>query len=122
MGLLSKPAFGPKASLIYVTLGSLIMVWTGVYYVFKYWGTSMPEQTGFYITGFFLTGFTLLAIGLLVGQLGRAARRAELPPDDAMREETRVRQTEAANPNPVAPHPANDSPPPAGYQPSNTPR
>ena len=32
MPLLSKPAFGPRTAIIYITIGSLIDVWTAVWY------------------------------------------------------------------------------------------
>ena len=51
-------------------------VWTIVSLVFY-----PPEfRTGyFWVVGFLMTGLALLVIGLLLGQIGRAARTAELP-------------------------------------------
>lgn len=102
MAMLSKPSFGPRTSLIYITSGALIIVWTGVYYAFKIMGhEGNHENAMFWIVGLLLTGATLIAVGLLLGQIGRAARKAELPPEEVTKDEARVQQSAAANPNPA---------------------
>ena len=105
MAMLSNPAFGPRVALIYMTIGSLIDVWTGViWYYFIY---SNPEPvshtTHFLVTAFLLTGATLMALGLFLGPLGQYARKAELPPKEAEKKEEAIQQTAAATPHPVAP-------------------
>ena len=55
----------------------------------------------FWLVGLFLTGLTLVIIGLLLGQIGQAARRAEMPPSDVINAEARIQQTAAANPQPA---------------------
>ena len=104
MSLLSKPSFGPRVALIYVTLGSLVALWTGVYWWFKAYGVEgTSENTKFWLIGFFLTGLILIFIGLIIGPLGQSARRAELPPSEAMHKEQAVQQTAAAVPNVAVP-------------------
>jgi hypothetical protein len=89
MALLSKPSPAARAALLYITLGSLTLVWSIVWY---FWLRSQHAQQDvpFFSTaqdyvclGTLLTGLTLLVIGLAVGRIGRAARHAELPPPEA---------------------------------------
>jgi hypothetical protein len=104
MSMLSRPSFGPRVALIYVTLGSLIALWTGVYWWFKVSGDAgTSENTKFWLIGFFLTGMVLIFIGLIIGPLGQQARKAELPPSEAIHKEQAVQQTAAAVPNVAVP-------------------
>jgi hypothetical protein len=103
MPMLTTPAFGPRTAIIYVTVGLLIDVWTAVWY-FSFGrpaGETLSNTTWFWLAGFFLTGLSLIGIGLFLGPLGRAARKAELPPTDAIAMEAAIQQTSAAVPNPV---------------------
>ena len=103
MPLLSQPAFGPRTAIIYITLGTLIDVWTTVWY-FAFARDSagvMTRNTQFWLLGLFLTGLTLILIGFFLGQIGRSARKAELPPKEAQADEAAIQQTAAANPQPV---------------------
>jgi hypothetical protein len=80
MAMLSHPSFGPRTALTYVTIGALLDVWTGVwFFAFRPSGDLSPTAT-FWVWGLFLTGLALIVIGLLLGPLGRFARKAELPP------------------------------------------
>jgi hypothetical protein len=114
MAVLSYPSFGPRTAIWYVTVGLLVDVWTAVWY-FAFGrpaGESLSNTTCFWLAGFFLTGLSLIGIGLFLGRLGRAARRAELPPEDAMALEGHIQQTAAANPSPVvASQPVNPATP-----------
>jgi hypothetical protein len=103
MPLLSHPAFGPRTAIIYITVGTLIDVWTTVwYFAFARDSTGeMTRNTQFWLLGLFLTGLTLILIGFFLGHIGRAARKAELPPKEAQADETAIQQTAAANPQPV---------------------
>ncbi len=77
MAILNKLTGAFPTALIYITVGTLITVWTLVYWVLK----SPATQSGhFWVVGFFLTGLSFLLIGLMLGKIGRAARAAELPP------------------------------------------
>lgn len=99
MPVLSHPAFGPKASLVYITFGCLLDIWVAVwYFAFVRGGETQPTNTTwFWLYGLFLTGLMLLVIGLLLGKIGQAARRAELPPGEALSAEASIQQTAAAN-------------------------
>lgn len=103
MGMMSHPAFGPKAALAYITVGALMDVWTAVWYFAKVrpHPESVTENTWFWLSGLFITGLVLMGIGFFLGQIGRAARKAELPPSEAARAEANIQQTAAAVPNPV---------------------
>ena len=129
MSLLSHPAFGPRVALIYVTVGALIDVWTAVYY-FAFVRGRLDENsnTWFWVVGLLLTGMTLIALGLVLGPLGRAARKAELPPAEATAAEARVQYTAAATPHPIVAgavppgvQPAVPTPPAAPYGPTPAP-
>ena len=121
MAMLSKPSFGPRTSLIYITIGSLVLVWTAVYYAFFIAGDHKHHRTAlFWIVGFMLTGITLIVVGLLLGNIGRAARRAEMTPEEVTNAEAKVQQTAAANPkqSPPPPNAAQPAMPEAPAQPA----
>lgn len=103
MAILSNPAFGPKMSLTYITIGTLLDVWVGVWYFsfIRQEPGPLDSTTFFWLTGLFLTGLTLVLIGLFVGPIGRQARRAELPPSGYANKEAAIQQTAAATPHPI---------------------
>lgn len=104
MPMLSNPAFGPRTALAYVTGGTLMCVWTAVWYYTREY--ELTRSQWFWVAGFFLSGLTFVFLGLLLGPLGRAARQAELPPPEAVGAEAAIQQAAAANPPAVvAPHP-----------------
>lgn len=103
MSMLSNPAFGPRVALIYVTVGALIDVWTAVYYFTVARDREITNVTWFWLSGLFLTGLTLIVLGLVLGPLGRAARKAELPPPEAAPSEAAIQSRAAGTPHPVAP-------------------
>ena len=101
MPILSQPAFGPKLSIAFITGGALIDVWV---LVWRY--TVAPPELSptqrFMFWGLLLTGITFLTIGVFLGSIGRAARKAELPPtDETTRAEANVQAAAAANPHPA---------------------
>jgi hypothetical protein len=106
MPLLSKPSSAAFMAILYITLGALIDVWTGIWY--WYLKDHPPEQAGMYYwcAGFFLTGLTLLVIGLALGRIGRAALHAELPPSEATPSPNKVGPTVAGPPQVIVPTPA----------------
>jgi hypothetical protein len=111
MPILSQPSFGPRTALTYVTIGSLIDVWTGAwYFAFRDPSTPMSHTSSFWLVGLFLTGLTLIVLGLLLGPLGRSARKVELPPQEATSTEARIQQTAAATPRTVVPNGAGPAP------------
>ena len=96
MPMLSHPAFGPRTALAYVTGGTLLCVWTLVWYFTREY--KLAQSQWFWVAGLFLSGLTFVFLGLLLGPLGRAARQAELPPAEALKAEAAIQQTAAANP------------------------
>jgi uncharacterized membrane protein YdcZ (DUF606 family) len=112
MPVLSNPAFGLRTALGYVTGGTLLCVWTLVWYFTRDYDQVLSRTQWFWIAGLFFSGVTFIFLGLLLGPLGRAARQAELPPGDALRAEALIQQLAAAH-LPAAPPPAPAAPPPA---------
>ncbi len=100
MSILNAPTVAFSTSLIYITVGTLIDIWTIVSLVF-YRPTS--DWGLFLVVGFLVTGLALLTIGLLLGPIGRAARHAELPPTEVTPAVVQAEQTAAANPPAVIP-------------------
>ena len=100
MSILTNPSSAFSASLIYITVGTILDVWMIVTLVY-YRPTS--DWGNFLVIGFLVTGFALLVIGLLLGPIGRFARRAELPPEEVTAAVSQAEQTAAANPPPVVP-------------------
>jgi hypothetical protein len=105
MPILSQPAFGPRTALAYITGGLLLDVWTAVYY-FAYVrpAGAISSTTWFWLIGLFTTGLVFVLLGVFLGSIGRAARKAELPPEDVVQAEANIQATAAANPPAVAAH------------------
>ncbi|HEY1188826.1 MAG TPA: hypothetical protein VGE74_14320 [Gemmata sp.] len=101
MPVLSHPAFGPKVAIGYVTGGSLLCVWTLVWYFTR--EAELSRSQWFWIAGLFLSGITFIFLGLVLGPLGRVARQAEMPPPSALQAEAVIQQTAAAHQPVVAP-------------------
>src|SRR5262245_19854425 len=74
MALLSRPASAAYLSLVYITVGALIDVWSGIWYWYLTRNPPVQESTWYWCYGFILTGFVILVIGLAVGRIGRSAR------------------------------------------------
>jgi hypothetical protein len=100
MALLTQPSSAARTSLIYITVGALTLVWTGVWWAYlrHYPSEEVAGYTWYICYGLMLTGGVVLLIGLAVGQIGRQARHAELPPADAMNHETKVQEIQATAP------------------------
>jgi hypothetical protein len=90
---------------VYITVGALLDAWTAVWY---FWFARDQEgfisrNTWFWLSGLFLTGIILMLIGFYLGRIGRAARKAEMPPSEAVRAEAQIQQTAAAVPQTILP-------------------
>lgn len=70
----------PGTSLAYITIGAIMAVLAGTSYFF-FQGDAV---LGYIRTSFFALGIVLMVIGFTVGHIGRAARKAEVPPPEAM--------------------------------------
>ena len=90
MAILTTPSGAFPTSLVYITVGTLTDIWTIVTMIFY------PPETPagkFWLVGFLVTGLALFVIGIFLGHIGRAARRAELPPPEVtMRKSPRLRK------------------------------
>ncbi len=113
-----------RMSVFYITAGALIDVWTVAYYFFVMRPSALrnpadvTEGRWFWLAGFFFTGLALLAIGLLLGQIGRAAAKAEVTSTAAQPVPEQAQTppvSQQAPPPPVGYQ--QPSPPPVGYQP-----
>jgi hypothetical protein len=90
--ILSKPSSAAPASIFYITIGALLTVWSGIWYIYL---RNYPpsHQVVYYLCyGFLGTGLVLLAIGLTLGPLSRLARHAELPPSEVTPDTPKVAQ------------------------------
>jgi hypothetical protein len=116
MSILTNPSAAFPTSLIYITVGTLLDIWTITSLVYY------PPETNwgkFLVVGFLVTGIALLVIGLLLGPIGRAARRAELPPTEVTA--AVAEPTADANPPPVVPvRAATQEAPPIALKPTAT--
>jgi hypothetical protein len=95
MSIMTKPSAAFATALTYITVGTLIGIWTIV--AFRYY----PPETDrghFLLIGSMASGIALLVIGLLVGVIGRAARHAELPPAEVAHAVEQANVQAAAHP------------------------
>lgn len=100
MPILSQPAFGPKLAITFITGGVLMDVWTLVWRYTIAPSDLTPNQRFWYL-GLLLTGLTFFVIGAFLGSIGRAARKAEMPPaGEGTQAEEKIQAHAAANPNP----------------------
>ena len=100
MPILSQPAFGPKLAITFITGGVLLDVWTLVWRYTIAPSDLTPNQRFWYL-GLLLTGLTFFVIGAFLGTIGRAARKAEMPPaGEPTKAEERIQAHAASNPNP----------------------
>jgi hypothetical protein len=66
-----------RAALIYITVGALTVIWTGVWY--GYLINNPPVESAYYwCTGFLVTGLTMLFIGSGMAMISRSTRHADL--------------------------------------------
>ncbi len=91
--VMSKPSKAAHMAIAYVTLGSLLMVWSAIWYFWMVNHQAPADQPHndapfYWCAVIFFTGLTVFVIGLALGRIGRAGRRAELPPDVPLGERT----------------------------------
>ena len=80
---MSKPSGAASAALIYITLGSIMTVWSGIWFMYMRNNPPTQQWVNYLCLGFLVTGIVLMAIGFTLGPLSRWARHAELPPQEA---------------------------------------
>jgi hypothetical protein len=129
---LHQPSRGATLSLGYITVGTLLMIWTGLWYWrMQTTGEPPPPESLQNLTclGFFLSGAALVVIGLLVGRIGSEAKHADVPMGQIQAAAVTPQPNTAAAPAagaaataPVAGAvAANATPQPAGTQPAAQP-
>lgn len=79
---LSKPSGAAPASLLYITIGALMTVWSAIWYSYLHKSNSDNGASGYLCLGFLITGIVLLAIGFFLGPIARWSRHAEMPPSE----------------------------------------
>ena len=77
----SKSSAAP--ALIYITLGALMSVWSGVWFVYERNKPDASNGTYYICTGLLLTGLALLAIGFVLGRIAHKAQSMEIAQDAA---------------------------------------
>ena len=81
--LMSKPSGAAPATLVYITLGAIMTVWSGIWYMYLLNNPPQHPVINYICYGFLITGIVLLVIGIILGPISRWARHAELPPQEA---------------------------------------
>jgi len=66
-----------RLAVIYITLGALLVVWTGIWSLYLWSHGPVRDSTWYWNLGFLLSGLTLLGIGFSLGHIGRTARQAD---------------------------------------------
>ncbi len=114
MPILSKPSSAARTALIYITSGAILDIWTGVWFAYLRSHTPEGDTPYYWCAGFFITGLVLMVLGFAVGQIGRSARHAELPPPEVTPAAVNAEQTAAARApilaQPTAPIPGQVAP------------
>lgn len=82
MWIVNQSSTAARTALIYVTVGALTIIWTGMWYVYLLNNPPETAMSYYWCTGFLVTGLTLAVIGLGLGRISRSAQTAELPPKE----------------------------------------
>jgi hypothetical protein len=81
MSIFSKASSVASTSVIYITVGALTDVWSGIWFWYLLNNSPSTDATFYWCYGFMITGVTLVLIGLIIGRigwLGGDAHQAEL--------------------------------------------
>jgi hypothetical protein len=82
MWLFNQPSTAARTSLIYITIGAVSVIWTGVWYIYLLNNPPEAHSAYYWCGGLLVTGLTLILIGFGVGQIGRSARHADQLPQE----------------------------------------
>jgi hypothetical protein len=80
MWLYKQSSTTARTALIYITLGALIVIWAGVWYVDLYNNPAETSTAYYWCAGFMVTGLMLVLIGAAVGRIGQSTQLTALPP------------------------------------------
>ena len=96
--VMSKPSGAAPASLIYITLGALLTVWSGIWFMYLRNHPPGNQVVNYFCMGLMGTGIVLLLIGFTLGlrSPGTEARHAELPPGEVTGEAVQTERDRAA--------------------------
>jgi len=98
---------GARLAVVYLTVGSIIDVWSALWFFWMRSHAEGSDSSYFWCYGFFFTGLTLIIIGLALGRIGRSARQAEAPVDNTASAAAPPQMTAApAAPMPTTPQAA----------------
>ena len=101
MWLFIQSLTAARTALIYVTVGALIVIWTGIWYCYLYNNPPPEASTVYYwCTGFFITGLALVFIGIGLGRINQPVPQPIAPPQEVVH--AVVLQPVAPAPAPVA--------------------
>ncbi len=76
--LLRSQSKSASGAILYVTIGTLLMIWSGLwYFYFLRPDPNPPAWQSFTCMGTILSGFAIAAIGLMFGLIGRGAKAAD---------------------------------------------
>ena len=79
----SKPSSVAPAALIYITLGGLLSVWSGVWFIYLR-NTENASRGIYYIcAGLLLSGLGSMTIGFVLGRIAHRAHSVEIAQDEA---------------------------------------
>jgi hypothetical protein len=76
-----QPSPSTGISILYLTVGILMTIWSAVWYYFLNKREELPPYDWKYFVciGLFFSGLAISIIGLLVGRIGKAAQNADIP-------------------------------------------
>lgn len=106
MATMRQASGAARIALGFITTGALTMVWTGIWAYWLMTHGSPSELSYYWCSGFFLSGVTLFLIGIAVGWIGKAARRAETPIGEVTAAAVAPEQPKGAHQQAPAPAPA----------------
>lgn len=72
----SRHTRGARVAVIYITLGALIVIWSGIWCVNLLNDPARGDNALSWCYGLLLTGATFVLIGLAIGWIGRSGRSA----------------------------------------------
>ncbi|HUQ68220.1 MAG TPA: hypothetical protein VM165_01780 [Planctomycetaceae bacterium] len=76
--MLRSQSRSAAGAILYVTIGTLMMIWAGLYYYYFLMPLpNPPAWQSFACVGTILSGLAVAAIGLLFGMIGRGAKAAD---------------------------------------------
>jgi hypothetical protein len=111
MAIFSSPSPAARNAVIYVTAGTLTLVWSGIWFWYLEENPPINNAVWYFCYGFLLTGLALLVIGLGIGQIGRSARHADLPAAEVV--QTAAEVEKEVIPRPAIAYPLNPQTPSA---------